>query len=245
MGTATFWFTLILVVAVLLIPVTASRFYFAITRPTLADRVRLKLRISKSKSKSGELMPRQASTRRSMRSSGRSGYAFAHEEGFGQLITTGSMIRFKKRRTSTANSLKSCLPIGIRRSSSIKEVANEVVMRSSRPSSNQMAPPSPTGPPAEASLLRACDADYARSSSRLGVGRQTSTRSDFLTIHKISGDDSRLCLAGSPGSGIMIRPSSEWSDSSVFEQNTEISNLTSGDISIVVSPKRNSNISAR
>jgi len=233
-------------VAVLLIPVTASRFYLAITRPTLADRVRLKLRISKSKSKSGELMPRQASTRRSIRSNGRSGYAFAHEEGFGHLITTGSMMRFKKRRTSTANSLKSCLPIGIRRSSSTKEVSNEVVMRNSRLSSNHMAPPTPTtSTPVEASSLRVSEADFARSSSRLGIGRQTSTKSDLLTVHNISADDSRLSFVGSPSSGIMIRPSSEWSDSSVFEQSTEISNLTGGDTSIVVLPKRNSNLSSR
>jgi len=52
----------------------------------------------------GERVLRRASTlRRSQRSVGRSGYAFSHEEGFGELITSGSLmirkrpIRFGKR----------------------------------------------------------------------------------------------------------------------------------------------------
>ena len=126
MGTATFWFTVVLVVTILLVPVAASRFYRSMTRPTLADCVRLKQRIiTKSKSKSGDLILRHASTRRSQRSFSRSGYAFAHEEGFGELITTGSMMRTRKRRTSTANSLKSCFPIG--KPSSVKEAAVEAL----------------------------------------------------------------------------------------------------------------------
>jgi len=126
MGTVTFWFTVILAVTMLLVPVAASRFYRSMTRPTLADQIRLKQRImTKSKSKSGELILRHASTRRSQRSFSRSGYAFAHEEGFGELITTGSMMRTRKRRTSTANSLKSCFPIG--KYSNIKEAAVEAL----------------------------------------------------------------------------------------------------------------------
>jgi len=127
MGTATFWFTVVLAVTILLIPVAASRFYRSMTRPTLADRIRLKQRImTKSKSKSGDLILRHASTRRSQRSFSRSGYAFAHEEGFGELITTGSMMRVRKaQRTSTASSLKSCFPIA--KPSSIKEAAVEVL----------------------------------------------------------------------------------------------------------------------
>jgi len=126
MGTATFWLTVVLTVTILLVPVAASRFYRSMTRPTLADRIRLKQRImTKSKSKSVDLILRHASTRRSQRSFSRSGYAFAHEEGFGELITTGSMMRTRKRRTSTASSLKSCFPIG--KSSSIKEAAAEAL----------------------------------------------------------------------------------------------------------------------
>lgn len=126
MGTATFWFTVVLAVTILLIPIAASRFYRSMTRPTLADRIRLKQRIiTKSKSKSGDLILRHASHRRSQRSFSRSGYAFAHEEGFGELITTGSMMRTRKRRTSTANSLKLCLPIG--KAASVKDAAAEAL----------------------------------------------------------------------------------------------------------------------
>lgn len=108
MSTANFWFTLILTVTVLLVPVVAERFYFIDTRPTLTDKVRLKQKISKSKSKTGELILRRASTmRRSTRSIGRSGYAFSHQEGFGQLITSGTNMRSRSdinsnRRTSPA-----------------------------------------------------------------------------------------------------------------------------------------------
>ena len=106
MSTANFWFTLILTVTILLVPVVAERFYFIDTRPTLTDKVRLKQKISKSKAKTGELILRRASTmRRSTRSIGRSGYAFAHQEGFGRLITSGTNMRSRSdinsnRRTS-------------------------------------------------------------------------------------------------------------------------------------------------
>ena len=94
MSTANFWFTIILCVVVLLLPVVAERFYFIDTRPTLTDKVRLKQKITKSKSKSGDLILRRASTlRRSTRSIGRTGYAFAHTEGFGRLITSGANMR--------------------------------------------------------------------------------------------------------------------------------------------------------
>ncbi len=93
MGTGQFWFTLILTVTVLLIPVVAERFYYIDTRPTLTDKVRLKQKISKSKSRSGELILRRQSTMRRSNRSMRSGYAFAHQQGFGQLITTGANMR--------------------------------------------------------------------------------------------------------------------------------------------------------
>jgi ribosome assembly protein YihI (activator of Der GTPase) len=94
MSTAVFWFTMLLTVTILLVPVVAERFYYIDTRPTLTDKVRLKQKILKSKSKSGELILRRASTvRRSTRSLNRSGYAFAHSEGFGSLITSGAYMR--------------------------------------------------------------------------------------------------------------------------------------------------------
>lgn len=93
MSTGPFWFTLILTVVILLVPVVAERFYYIDTRPTLTDKVRLKQKISKSKSRSGELILRRQSTMRRSTRSLRSGYAFSHSEGFGQLITAGTLMK--------------------------------------------------------------------------------------------------------------------------------------------------------
>ncbi len=94
MSTGVFWFTLLLTVTILVIPVIAERFYYIDTRPTLTDKIRLKQKISKSQSRTQDLVLRRTSTmRRSQRSIGRSGYAFAHSEGFGELITTGANMR--------------------------------------------------------------------------------------------------------------------------------------------------------
>lgn len=91
MSTAQFWFTLILTVVVLLVPVVAERFYYIDTRPTLADKARLKQKVTTSRSRSGELILRRTSTMRRSNRSVRSGYAFSHSQGFGELITTGAM----------------------------------------------------------------------------------------------------------------------------------------------------------
>ena len=94
MSTAPFWFTMILTVIVLLVPVVVERFYYIDTRPTLADKVRLKQKITTSRSRSGDLILRRHSTMRRSTRSLRSGYAFAHTEGFGELITTGTNMRY-------------------------------------------------------------------------------------------------------------------------------------------------------
>ncbi|OQV17784.1 Phospholipid-transporting ATPase ID [Hypsibius exemplaris] len=96
-----FWFTLVLTVVILMVPVVAARFFLIDTRPTLSDRVRLRQK-NESKLKrfqvsahvagltrpSASVTPtaRRRKNRRSMRSS----YAFSHEKGFGDLITTGT-----------------------------------------------------------------------------------------------------------------------------------------------------------
>merc|ERR1712223_946931 len=85
----TFWFTSLLTTVVLLLPVVAWRFYRSDVHPTLADRVRLLQRHSQIKPRE-EFRP--FSGRRSRRST-RSGYAFAHTEGFGRLITSGRIMR--------------------------------------------------------------------------------------------------------------------------------------------------------
>ncbi|XP_066994070.1 phospholipid-transporting ATPase ID isoform X1 [Anabrus simplex] len=92
MSEATFWFTTVLTVTVLMIPVLAWRFYFVDVRPTLSDRVRLKQRLAQLRSRQSQDVLRTPSARRTRRSI-RSGYAFAHQEGFGRLITSGKIMR--------------------------------------------------------------------------------------------------------------------------------------------------------
>lgn len=96
MQTANFWFTLLLTVVIILIPVVAERFYYVDTRPTLTDKVRLQQKIGKIRKLAGvRILRRRSTLRQSQRSVGRSGYAFSHQEGFGELITSGSIMRRK------------------------------------------------------------------------------------------------------------------------------------------------------
>ena len=123
MSDTTFWFTSLLTTVVLLLPVVAWRFYKIDVHPTLTDKVTVQyhttyirclapcknllivfLRIESAvyvqaklvqrsaRSRPKEGLPRPFSGRRSRRSV-RSGYAFAHSEGFGRLITSGRIMR--------------------------------------------------------------------------------------------------------------------------------------------------------
>ncbi|KAG5672680.1 hypothetical protein PVAND_002791 [Polypedilum vanderplanki] len=88
---STFWLTTLLTVIILMVPVLAWRFYNFDCHPSLSDRIRLKQREMKHV-KPKPIVIRTASARRSRRSL-RSSYAFAHEEGFGRLITSGKIMR--------------------------------------------------------------------------------------------------------------------------------------------------------
>ncbi|KAJ8933400.1 hypothetical protein NQ314_014040 [Rhamnusium bicolor] len=92
MSEADFWFTSVLVVIISIMPVLAWRFYFVDVFPTLSDRVRLKQRMAQVRSRQSQDVLRTPSARRARRSI-RSGYAFAHQEGFGRLITSGKIMR--------------------------------------------------------------------------------------------------------------------------------------------------------
>lgn len=92
MNEGNFWLTTVLTVTVLMIPVLAWRFYFVDVFPTLSDRVRLKQRLAQLRSRQSQDVLRTPSARRTRRSI-RSGYAFAHQEGFGRLITSGKIMR--------------------------------------------------------------------------------------------------------------------------------------------------------
>ncbi|XP_055329116.1 phospholipid-transporting ATPase ID-like [Paramacrobiotus metropolitanus] len=93
-----FWFTLVLTVVILMVPVVAARFFLVDTRPTLSDRVRLRQKNDSriKRSQTSQLAARSSysapGTRRRKRGrqSVRSSYAFSHEKGFGDLITTGT-----------------------------------------------------------------------------------------------------------------------------------------------------------
>lgn len=113
LSTGHFWFTLFLTLAILLVPVIAIRFYNVNINPTLSDRCRLKQRLSRLRTKPSEpQMRRRSSVRRSRRSI-RSGYAFAHQEGFGRLITSGKLAQKQSLRSNAstvANSMSTCEP---------------------------------------------------------------------------------------------------------------------------------------
>ncbi|XP_055690523.1 phospholipid-transporting ATPase ID isoform X1 [Lutzomyia longipalpis] len=88
----TFWFTTLISVLMLMVPVLAFRFYFVDVYPSLSDKVRLKQRMAQIRSRQSTDVLRTPSARRARRSL-RSGYAFAHQEGFGRLITSGKIMR--------------------------------------------------------------------------------------------------------------------------------------------------------
>ena len=92
-SSGSFWLTLIVTNVILLVPIVAYRFYTSNIKATLSDRVRMKQRLTKSKSRSREFRVRRTSTFRRSQRSMRSGYAFAHQGGFGELITSGLNMR--------------------------------------------------------------------------------------------------------------------------------------------------------
>lgn len=100
-GSAKFWFCLILTNVVILLPVVAYRFYILDTKPTLSDRIRLKQRMTSSKSRFKDLHLRRASTMRRSTRSLRSGYAFSHSQGFGELITSGINMRQRAQESGS------------------------------------------------------------------------------------------------------------------------------------------------
>lgn len=72
---------------ILMVPVVSWRLAWSSTAPTLAERLRARQRW-----RAAAPAPRTPSARRARRSV-RSGYAFAHQEGFGRLITSGKIMR--------------------------------------------------------------------------------------------------------------------------------------------------------
>ncbi|KAK4292264.1 hypothetical protein Pmani_034959 [Petrolisthes manimaculis] len=99
MGEPMFYFTSLLTIVILMLPVMAWRFYWVDVHPTLSDKVRFKQRqdAKLASQRTEHRILRTPSARRSRRSI-RSGYAFAHQEGFGRLITSGKIMRPRNPR---------------------------------------------------------------------------------------------------------------------------------------------------
>ncbi|XP_034131764.1 probable phospholipid-transporting ATPase IM isoform X7 [Drosophila guanche] len=89
----TFWMTMLITVMVLVAPVLAYKYYLLDTHPSLSDKIRQKS-LKKIHSRASSDVRRTPSSRRGRRSV-RSGYAFAHQEGFGRLITSGKIMHKK------------------------------------------------------------------------------------------------------------------------------------------------------
>lgn len=126
MGEPVFYFTSLLTLVILMLPVMAWRFYWVDVAPTLSDKVRFKQRHdAKMASKRTEHdMMRTPSARRSRRSI-RSGYAFAHQEGFGRLITSGKIMRPRNPKPGAVSN---------GRASSLRPDANKVSVVAPAPS---------------------------------------------------------------------------------------------------------------
>ncbi|XP_069043524.1 phospholipid-transporting ATPase ID-like isoform X2 [Lepisosteus oculatus] len=82
------WLTIILTSILCVLPVVAYRFVLVLLRPTINDKVRYKVRQAKA---TPAPPPRRARIRRT--SSRRSGYAFSHTQGYGDLVTSGRYLR--------------------------------------------------------------------------------------------------------------------------------------------------------
>ncbi|XP_057636819.1 probable phospholipid-transporting ATPase IM isoform X3 [Chionomys nivalis] len=84
------WLVVLLIAVTSVMPVVAFRFLKMYLYPSLSDQIR---RWQKAQRKERPIRSRRPQTRRS--SSRRSGYAFAHQEGYGELITSGKNMRAK------------------------------------------------------------------------------------------------------------------------------------------------------
>ncbi|KRZ16504.1 putative phospholipid-transporting ATPase ID [Trichinella zimbabwensis] len=91
-----FWFSIILIVVLLMLPHISVRFFWVDVFPSLSDRIRVKQNLRRLQGRLSEV-PLQslttASSLRRRRASTRSSYAFSHHPGFGELITKGLNMR--------------------------------------------------------------------------------------------------------------------------------------------------------
>uniref|UniRef100_A0A914VDH4 Phospholipid-transporting ATPase n=1 Tax=Plectus sambesii TaxID=2011161 RepID=A0A914VDH4_9BILA len=98
MASPHYWLSMLLTAVVLLLPVVANRFFWQDTQPSYSDRLRVRQQRPREMPKKGPTtdlpmrpFSRKTTSRRSRRGSLRSGYAFSHQQGFGELITKGKL----------------------------------------------------------------------------------------------------------------------------------------------------------
>uniref|UniRef100_A0A8D0H695 Phospholipid-transporting ATPase n=1 Tax=Sphenodon punctatus TaxID=8508 RepID=A0A8D0H695_SPHPU len=88
LGQMSVWLVILLTTVVSVMPVITFQFFMVDLHPTLSDKVRNLQKVQKRQK------PLQSHMRQTHRtSSRRSAYAFAHQEGFGELITSGKNMR--------------------------------------------------------------------------------------------------------------------------------------------------------
>ncbi|KAJ1080926.1 hypothetical protein NDU88_001114 [Pleurodeles waltl] len=90
------WFTIALTTVVCIMPVVAFRFLKVDLNPELSDTVRYTQLVRKKQKPQHRCMRRVGRT-----GSRRSGYAFSHQEGFGELITSGKNMRLSSLALSS------------------------------------------------------------------------------------------------------------------------------------------------
>ncbi|XP_069839472.1 probable phospholipid-transporting ATPase IM [Dendropsophus ebraccatus] len=90
------WLVIFLTTVICVMPVLTFRFLKVDLRPTLNDKVRYLQQAKKKRKPLANHMRRVHRT-----SSRRSGYAFAHQEGYGELITSGKNMRLNEPQSSS------------------------------------------------------------------------------------------------------------------------------------------------
>ncbi|XP_056428190.1 probable phospholipid-transporting ATPase IM isoform X2 [Hyla sarda] len=90
------WLVIFLTTVICVMPVLTFRFLKVDLRPTLSDKVRYLQQAKKKRKPLANHMHRVHRT-----SSRRSGYAFAHQEGYGELITSGKNMRLNEPESSS------------------------------------------------------------------------------------------------------------------------------------------------
>uniref|UniRef100_A0A914I8C8 P-type phospholipid transporter n=1 Tax=Globodera rostochiensis TaxID=31243 RepID=A0A914I8C8_GLORO len=91
-----FWLSLLLICVILLVPMIANRFFWFDTHPSYSDRLRVRHRLCMEPSEQPAAETKQAAaptTRTAMARRLRSGYAFSHSTGFGELIAKGTLFK--------------------------------------------------------------------------------------------------------------------------------------------------------